>query len=95
MELPIFTLKTFLNQLKDITTLQIFSQTNVYLQSKPKNNILPTKTDPNIIYYTIEKISDIETEVADSKKNRGFSKRYLDISSAVGLASFLYRQGGI
>jgi hypothetical protein len=33
--------------------------------------------------------------VADSKKNRGFSKRYLDISSAVGLASFLYRQGGI
>ena len=42
----------------------------------------------NILYFTIERIAP-EDNV--QKNHRKISKRYLDISSAVGLASFLYR----
>ena len=56
---------------------------------KPSDHIL--ETNDNTLYFTIEKIIPDGIEEDVQKNHRKISKRYLDISSAVGLASFLYR----
>ena len=59
-------------------------------ESNPTSSDHILETNDNILYLTIERMIPNGTE-DDVQKNHKISKRYLDISSAVGLASFLYR----
>ena len=47
-----------------------------------KNQTSDFKEDPNILFYTVERVNDSDK----------FTKRALDIGSAVGLLTFLYSQ---